>query len=105
MRSTAQPAMTGPALTPIAARARRLYAARVANTASAPAWWTSVILTASSKRQAERYEWEIQRRQEGGKIPRGVTYLVVPDFGDQRIGSGGATLNALRTWIGPERLK
>jgi fucokinase len=97
--------MTGTALLAVASRARRLYAARIANTASAPAWWTSVILTASSKRQAERYEWEIQRRQEGGKIPAGVTYLVVPDFDDQRIGSGGATLNALRAWIGPERLK
>jgi fucokinase len=81
----------------IAARSRRLYAARVANTPSALPWWTCVILTASSKRQAERYAWEIQRRQEGGKIPAGATYLVVPDFADQRIGSGGATLNALRS--------
>jgi fucokinase len=95
--------MTGAApLASVANRARRLYAARVANTASAPPWWTSVILTASSKRQAERYDWEIQRRLEGGKIPPGVNWLVVPDFADQRIGSGGATLNALRAWIAPE---
>jgi len=87
------------ALAGVAARARRLYAARVANTPSALPWWTAVILTASSKRQADRYEWEIQRRAEAGKIPADVTYLVVPDFADQRIGSGGATLNALRGWI------
>ncbi len=86
------------ALPAISARSRRLYAARIANTASAPAWWTSVIVTASSKRQADRYEWEIQRRAEAGKIPAGVTYQVVPDFADQRIGSGGATLNALGSW-------
>ena len=67
-------------LSAIAGKARRLYAARVANAATAPAWWTAVVLTASSKRQADRYEWEIQRRREGGKIPLGATYLVVARF-------------------------
>ena len=92
-------------LAAVAAKARRLYAARVANTAGAPAWWTAVILTASSKRQASRYEWEIQRRREGGKIPPGVTWLVAPDTADQRIGSGGATLNALRALMTETVLK
>ena len=92
-------------LAAIAAKARRLYAARVANTALAPAWWTAVILTASSRRQAERYEWEIQRRQEGGKIPSGAQYLVAPDLDDQRIGSGGATLNGLRVLMSETLLK
>ena len=69
-------------------QARELYAASI--------WWTTVIVTASSKAQAERYGWEIRRREEAGKIPSGVQYLVVPDVDDRRIGSGGATLNALR---------
>ena len=78
-------------------RTRRLYAARVARLGSAPPWWTAVIITASSKRQAERYEWELHRRAEKGTIPRGTRYLVVPDRDDRRIGSGSATLNAVRT--------
>jgi fucokinase len=83
-------------LAALAERARCLYAARLSNTAVARPWWTAVVITASSKRQAERYEWELRRREEGGKIPANVTYMVVPDIGDQRIGSGTATLNAVR---------
>ncbi len=59
-------------------------------------WWTAVIVTAGSTRQADRYSDEIHRRREQEKVPPGVLYLVVPDLGNQRIGSGGATLNALR---------
>ena len=84
-------------LAAILERTRRLYAARVAGLGSALPWWTAVIITASSKRQAERYEWEIYRRAEKGRIPEGTRFLVVPDLGDQRIGSGSATLHALRT--------
>ena len=83
----------------IVQRSRRLYAARVAGTAAAPQWWTAVIITAGSKRQAERYEWELRRRVAAGRIPDGVLYLVVPDIADQRIGSGGATLNAVRRLV------
>ncbi len=99
MTSTPQRDDLAGVLSAVSARARRLYAARVANIPSAAPWWSSVILTASSKRQADRYRWEIERRQEAGKIPADVTYLVVPDIDDQRIGSGGATLNALHTLI------
>jgi fucokinase len=59
-------------------------------------WWTAVIITASSQRQAERYRWELHRREERGRIPSCARYLVVPDIRDQRIGSGGATINAIR---------
>ena len=86
-------------LAQIAQRSRRLYAARVAGTAPAPRWWTAVLITAGSKRQAERYEWELRRRVAAGRIPDGVLYLVVPDVADQRIGSGGATLNAIRRLV------
>src|ERR1035438_4525759 len=93
---TDEPIKPGGHLAALAERARRLYAARVANTSLAPPWWTAVVITASSKRQAERYQWEIHRRETGGKIPTNVTYMVVPDIGDRRIGSGAATLNAIR---------
>ncbi len=79
----------------IAPHARQSYAACVAGECASH-WWTAVIITASNQRQAERYEAEIRRRRESGHVPAGVTYLVVPDLDDARIGSGGATLNALR---------
>ena len=85
----------------IAQGARESYAARVAGTNTASHWWTAVILTASSQRQAEWYEGELRRREEAGKIPADVRYLVAPDPGDRRIGSGGATLNALRELVKP----
>jgi fucokinase len=83
-------------LAALAGRARGLYAARLSNTAAARPWWTAVVITASSRRQADLYEWELHRREERGKIPANVTYMVVPDIGDRRIGSGAATLNAVR---------
>jgi len=83
-------------LAAVAQRARRRYVECVAGMSSAPPWWTAVIVTASSQRQAESQRWEIQRRLERGRIPRGAKYLVAPDVRDQRIGSGGATINALR---------
>src|ERR1017187_8177226 len=90
-------------LAQIVQRSRRLYAARVAGTALAPQWWTAVLITAGSTQQAERYEWELRRRVAAGRIPDGVLYMVVPDVADRRIGSGGATLNAIRHLIA-ERL-
>lgn len=83
------------ALSAVAARARNAYAERIAGGAYTP-WWSAVIITASSAGQAGRYLEEIQRRQANGTVPTGVVYLVVPDLDDARIGSGGATLNALR---------
>ena len=80
----------------VAQQARALYAEHVANPQANTSWWTAVIITASSARQAERYAEEIRWRREQGKVPAGAAYLVVPDIDDERIGSGGATLNALR---------
>ena len=71
------------------------YAELLAGQRSRP-WWTAVAITASSARQAERYREEIERRRKDGTIPAGVAYLAVPDPNDQRVGSGGATLEVLR---------
>src|SRR5215475_4497545 len=86
-----------PDLASIAQRSRRLYAARVAGMPEITPWWTAVVITASSARQAERYRWEVHRREETGKIPADVRYLVVSDPCDRRIGNGGATVHALRS--------
>ena len=82
-------------LADIVQRSRESYAGRVTGAAGAAPWWDAVIITASSERQAERYQWEIQRRKELGKIPSDVEYMVIPDWRDVRIGSGGATIQAL----------
>jgi mevalonate kinase len=77
-----------PDLAAVAQRSRRPYAACVAGMPSAPPWWTAVVITASSVRQAERYPWEIHRREEAGKIPPNVRFLVVPDLWVERLSSG-----------------
>jgi fucokinase len=67
------------------------------------------MITASSARQAELYRNEIQRRASSGVLPQETQFLVVPDPGDRRVGSGGATINALgvlgkdREWWGQHR--
>jgi fucokinase len=79
----------------VSLHARRAYAERISGRASHIPWWDAVVLTASSERQAKRYMDEIERRQQQDKIPEAL-FLAVPDVGNRRIGSGGATLNALR---------
>src|ERR1039458_4068894 len=86
-------------LAQIVQRARRLYAARVAGTALAPQRRTAALMTGAATQPAGRYEWELRRRVAAGRIPDGVLYMVVPDVADRRIGSGGATLNAIRHLI------
>lgn len=85
----------GHMLARVAHQARSAYAERVAGTSATHPWWSVIVITASSQRQAQRYEEEIHRRQINGTIPSDVRYLVVPDMDDVRIGSGGATINAL----------
>ena len=58
-------------------------------------FWDVVIITASSARQAGLYRDEIDRRRLAGMLPDGTEFLVVPDPGDRRVGSGGATIHAL----------
>ena len=77
-----------------AQEARQLYSALLAGEARMP-WWTAVVLTASSGRQAQSYTREIESRRNQGLLPRDVPFLVVPDPRNRRVGSGGATLHAL----------
>ena len=57
--------------------------------------WDICVLTASDERQAEMYRRQLDWRREAGLLPHGMQTLVLPDPGGRRIGSGGATLNAL----------
>lgn len=80
----------------LAQQARQAYAAALAG---AHPWWTAVVLTASSARQADRFQREIGQRLSRGALPGQTRYLVVADPGDRRAGSGGATLHALRALV------
>ena len=57
--------------------------------------WDVVMITASSARQAESYRGEIVRRTLSGARSQGTQFIVIADPGDKRVGSGGATINAL----------
>ncbi len=83
-------------LSQVTQEARRLYMEQVVTPSSAVRWWTAVVITASSQRQAAAFQEETFHRQQKAVLPAGARFLVVPDLNDQRIGSGGATFNALR---------
>ncbi len=61
--------------------------------------WDYLVLTAATEAQAEVFEGEIAERRARGLIPARTKTLVVPDPGGRRIGSGGATLHALRAVV------
>jgi len=58
--------------------------------------WDWVILTAASEAQAEWYSIALGPVRHRGALAAATQTLVVPDPGGRRIGSGGATLHALR---------
>lgn len=58
--------------------------------------WDVVILTAASERQADLYRPHLDAARRRGLIGEHTLTLVVADPEGRRIGSGGATLNALR---------
>jgi fucokinase len=60
-------------------------------------WWSAVLITASSRRQADLYSRQIDDRRRRQSLPSATQFIVVPDPESSRPGSGGATLNALRT--------
>jgi fucokinase len=56
--------------------------------------WDYVAITASNDFQAKGYDHQIQQRIEF--LPKRTKFITVPDEGNQRVGSGGATLSVLR---------
>lgn len=64
--------------------------------------WDWVVLTAANKRQAKAYGLQIEKRKAKGRLPLRTQFAVVPDYMDQRIGSGGATLNVIRHLVEKE---
>jgi len=77
-------------------RSYHAYLQRLADSPAAGGWWSAVILTAGSQAQAEMYRQQIRHRSERGFLPRDVSWHVVADPEGRHIGSGGATLGALR---------
>jgi len=61
-------------------------------------YWDAIILTAANATQARGFEMEIERRREIGMIDPETQVLVVADRAGKRIGSGGATLWALKQY-------
>ena len=58
--------------------------------------WDYIILTASNKAQETAYRNQIENRLEKGLLPEETTYAVLPDPEGKRVGSGGATFQAMR---------
>lgn len=58
--------------------------------------WDAIVLTAASPEQAQLYDWQLTRAKRLGRIAPSTVTLAVPDPNGQRIGSGAATLNAIR---------
>ncbi len=75
--------------------ARSIYVEHLQANGTSLQWWTAVVLTASSEKQASRFEDQLRRRRDAGTIPPNVTFVVVPDPEGKRIGNGGATFRAL----------
>ena len=56
--------------------------------------WDYVVLTASNDFQAKGYEQQIQERIDF--LPKRTKFITVPDEGNERVGSGGATLSVIK---------
>lgn len=56
--------------------------------------WDYIILTASNENQAAGYRSQIESRKDF--LPTETHFAVIPDEGNVRVGSGGATLSVLR---------
>ena len=58
--------------------------------------WDWIVLTAANEKQAAAYKIQIENRKKDHRLPLGTNFAVVTDYRGERIGSGGATLNAIR---------
>ncbi len=56
--------------------------------------WDYIVLTASDEHQAEGFRRQIESRK--SFLPGRTEFLVIPDEGGVRVGSGGATLSVLK---------
>ena len=56
--------------------------------------WDYIVLTASNDFQAKGYDQQIQERIDF--LPKRTKFITVPDEGNQRVGSGGATLSVIK---------
>ncbi|XP_036390932.1 L-fucose kinase [Megalops cyprinoides] len=56
--------------------------------------WTVIVLTCHNKDGVYAFQRELEIRQQRGSLPKGALLLTVADP-QERLGSGGATLNAL----------
>ena len=58
---------------------------------------TIIVVTASNEKQAAAVEEELAARRQSGVFGPNVLLFAVPDPSSARVGSGGATFNALIT--------
>lgn len=58
--------------------------------------WDYIILTASNEAQAQAYRQQLDYRLKKGLLPATTKYVVLPDPGGKRVGSGGATFHVLK---------
>lgn len=58
--------------------------------------WDYIILTASNETQARAFRLQIKRRLDRQQLPDATKYVVLPDPGGKRVGSGGATFHVIR---------
>lgn len=58
--------------------------------------WDWIVITAANDKQARIYQRQLERARHRGLIPEATRTCAVPDPAGKRIGSGGATLNAMR---------
>ena len=68
------------------------------------AQWDYIVLTASNEEQASAFRSQILYRQNRNVLPCKTKYLVLPDPDGKRVGSGGATLQVLRTLAEQENI-
>ena len=57
-------------------------------------FWNYIIITASNNYQAQAYNKQIEDRKDF--LPKRTKFIVIPDENNERVGSGGSTLTAIK---------